>query len=69
MGSSRLGGCMSEIEIKTEYRGVEEIAKRLNKGLEFIRRLIKQKDDPLPVKIIGREYWITEKKLQEWLNS
>jgi excisionase family DNA binding protein len=60
---------MSELEIKTEYRGVEEIAKRLNKGPEFIRRLIKQKDDSLPVKIIGREYWITEKKLQEWLNS
>jgi hypothetical protein len=28
-----------------------------------------QKTDPLPVKKVGREYWITEVKIQEWLNN
>jgi hypothetical protein len=56
-------------EIKTEYQGLTEIAKRLGKDERFVRELITRKDDPLPAKQIGREYWLTEVKLQEWLNN
>jgi hypothetical protein len=61
------GGIM--IEIKTEYKGIKEIAQRLEKGEKFVNELILQKTDPLPVKKVGREYWITEVKIQEWLNN
>ncbi len=57
------------IEIKTEYKGIKEIAQRLEKGEKFVNELILQKTDPLPVKKVGREYWITEVKIQEWLNN
>lgn len=59
---------MPAIEIKAEYRGIAEISARLGKNPRFATTLIKRKQDPLPVKKIGRELWITEKKLQEWLN-
>ena len=60
---------MAEIEIKTEYRGLREIGKRLGKSCDFVRELILRKKDPLQAKKVGREYWITEVKIQEWLNS
>ncbi|MFA5256286.1 MAG: hypothetical protein WC419_06310, partial [Candidatus Omnitrophota bacterium] len=60
---------MAEVEIKKEYRGLGEIAVRLGKGKDFVRKLIKRKQDRLPAKSVGREYWITEEKIQQWLNS
>ena len=60
---------MSEIEIKREYKRIVEIARRLGKCEKFTRKLIARKIDPLPAKRVGREYWITESKIQEWLNS
>ncbi len=60
---------MADIEIKIEYRGLAEIAKRLGKGRGFVRQLITRKDDALPAKAVGREYWITENRIQEWLNK
>ncbi len=60
---------MAEIETKTEYRGLSEIADRFGKSVDFVRELIANKNDPLPAKKVGREWWITEKKLQHWLNN
>jgi hypothetical protein len=56
-------------QIKTEYHGLIEIAERLQKSRDVVRRLIKEPHDPLPVKKVGDEYWLTEVKLQEWLNQ
>ena len=59
----------NRVEIKIEYHGLVEIARRLRKGKDFIRGLVTRGDDPLPAKLVGREYWITETKIQEWLNK
>jgi excisionase family DNA binding protein len=56
-------------EIKTEYKTLREICERLERGRDFVLNLIHRKKDPLPAKKIGREWWITEVKIQEWLNS
>ncbi|MFA5323341.1 MAG: hypothetical protein WC373_11780 [Smithella sp.] len=59
----------NKVEIKIEYQGLAEISKRLRKSKDFIRGLVTREDDPLPAKLVGREYWITETKIQEWLNK
>jgi excisionase family DNA binding protein len=58
-----------EIIIKTEYRTIEEIAQRLGRGKRAAARLIKRKGDPLPVKKVGRDYWMSEAALQKWLGG
>ncbi len=60
---------MAETEIKKEYRGLEEIAARFGKGIDFVRELITRKVDPLPAKKVGREWWTTEDNIQKWLNN
>jgi len=39
---------MAEIETKTEYRGLSEIADRFGKSVDFVRDLIHDKINPLP---------------------
>jgi len=60
---------VSEIKIRTEYRTIEEIAARLGKQKRAASRLIHRKNDPLPVKKVGRDYWMTEVALQKWLGA
>ena len=59
---------MAEIETKTEYRGLSEIADRFGKSVDFVRNLIHDKINPLPAVEVGREWWITEEAIQHWLN-
>jgi hypothetical protein len=57
-------------EENKEYRGLAEIAKRLNRSQKVVMKAIRRKIDPLPAKKkLGKEYSITEKRLQEWMNS
>jgi hypothetical protein len=59
---------MPEIQIKTEYRNLDEIAARLGKRIKATSKLIHRKHDPLPAKKVGRDYWMTEAAFQNWLN-
>jgi len=53
-----------------EYRGIAAIAERLNCSPKVVMKAIQRKTDPLPAKKkLGREYSITEKRLQEWFDS
>ena len=53
-----------------EYRGLAAIAERLGRSPKVVMKAIRRKTDPLPAKKkLGREYSITEKRLQEWLDS
>jgi hypothetical protein len=57
-------------EENKEYRGLAEIAKRLNRSQKVVMKAIRRKTDPLPAKKkLGKEYSITEKRLQEWMDS
>lgn len=59
---------MPEIQIKTEYRNLDEIAARIGKRIKATSKLIHRKSDPLPAKKVGRDYWMTEVAFQNWLN-
>jgi hypothetical protein len=57
------------LEENIEYRGLAEIAKRLNRSQRVVMKAIRRKTDPLPAKKkLGKEYSITEKRLMEWMN-
>ena len=60
---------MAETKIKTEYHTIEEIAERLNRGKRAVSRMIHRKSDPLPVKRVGRDYWMAESAFQKWLGN
>ncbi|HSA31949.1 MAG TPA: hypothetical protein P5160_09175 [Candidatus Omnitrophota bacterium] len=51
------------------YKGLQAIGERLEISKKLARKMICRKTDPLPAKRIGREYWITERKLVDWLDS
>lgn len=50
-------------------KGAVKIGESLGVSAKLVRKMIHRKSDPLPAKRIGREYWITERKLFDWLDS
>jgi len=58
---------MAEIEIKIEYRTLDEISQRIGKRPKATLKLIR--NNQLPVKKIGRDYWMSETAFQDHLRK